>query len=137
MEQQSQNTEGIKVIGYAIIPIHLFFAYFLLFRHSTNIAFLDNIYLSLNPKIALIKNPFFAHFIALVLFSIHALTTPIGKDRELVEKTVIRNTIFGLITIFLASLLFFALPYSALGFLFYFLILAVGYYFLSTTLVLS
>jgi dolichol kinase len=116
MEQQSQNTEGIKVIGYAIIPIHLFFAYFLLFRHSTNIAFLDNIYLSLNPKIALIKNPFFAHFIALILFSIHALTTPIGKDRELVEKTVIRNTIFGLITIFLASLLFFALPYSALDF---------------------
>jgi hypothetical protein len=129
MEQQSQNTEGIKVIGYAIIPIHLFFAYFILFRHSTNIAFLDNIYLSLNPKIALIKNPFFAHFIALILFSIHALTTPIGKDRALMEKTVIRNTIFGLITIFLASLLFFVLPYSALGFLLYFLILAVGYYF--------
>lgn len=129
MEQQSQNTEGIKVIGYAIIPIHLFFAYFLLFRHSTNIAFLDNIYLSLNPKIALIKNPFFAHFIALILFSIHALTTPIGKDRELVEKTVIRNTIFGLITIFFASLLFFVLPYNALGFSLYFFVLAVGYYF--------
>ena len=128
MEQQSQNTEGIKFIGYALIPTHLFFIYYQLFRYSTSIAFLDNIYLSLISKIGLVTNPFFIQFICIVLFSIHALTTPIGKDRELEEKRIVRNTVLGLLTLFVASLLFYVLSYNRYGFLIYFSLLIIGYY---------
>lgn len=136
MEQQSQNTEGIKFTGYVLIPIHLFFVYYQLFRYSTQIAFLDNIYSSLIPKIGLVTNPFFTHFICTVLFSIHALTTTIGKDRELEEKDVIRNTVLGMLTLFVASLLFYLLPYNRYGFLIYFSLLATGYYFFINHIIL-
>jgi TraM recognition site of TraD and TraG/YWFCY protein len=131
MEQQSpsQNTEGINYIAYALIPTHLFFVYYDLFSRSTQIFFMDNIYQSLIHKISLVTNPFFIHFLCVVLFSIQALTTPIGKDRELNEQEVIKKTILGMIILLIGAGIFYILPYNQYGFFVYICLIFSGYYF--------
>ena len=128
MEQQSENSEGIKYLAFVLIPVHLFLVYYVILRNATQIAFLDNIYFALAKKIHLMENPFFVNFLCVIFLSIHAITTPIGKDRELDESKVIKLTVLGIIMILISALLHYALPINTICFFVYLASIIGAYY---------
>lgn len=128
MNEQTKNAEFIKVIGITLIPVHLFFFYYPLMRKSLHISWLDPIYLSLNGRLSMVNSSILMNTLAVFMLLVYAITTPIGKDKELNKSQVVRNTSFGCLLILMSAFLFYVLPYNQWGFYVYIIGLGIGYY---------
>ena len=128
MNEQSKNAEFIKIIGISLLPIHLFFYYYSLLRHSLHISFLDHIYRSLSTRLSMVSSSLLVNFLAMFILLLYAITTPLGKDKELNKSEIVKNTGLGVMLILASSFIFFILPYSLWGFCIYATGLSIGYY---------
>lgn len=128
MNEQTKNAEFIKLLGITLIPLHLFFYYYQLMRKNLNISFLDHIYLSLSSKLSMLNSSLLMNFLAMFILLIYAVTTPLGKDKELNKSEVVKKTGLGFFLILLSALIFMVLPYDQWGFYVYATGLIIGYY---------
>ncbi len=128
MNEQSKNADFIKMLGFSLIPVHLFFYYYQLMRKNLNISFLDHIYLSLSSKLSMVNSSLLMNFLAMFILLLYAITTPLGKDKTVDKSEIIKKTGIGFMLILLSALLFMVLPYNQWGFYVYATGLAGGYY---------
>jgi glycerol uptake facilitator-like aquaporin len=91
MNEQTKNAEFIKLLGITLIPLHLFFYYYQLMRKTLNISFLDLIYLSLSSKLSMVNSSFLMNFLAMFILLLYAITTPLGKDKELNKSEIVKK----------------------------------------------
>ncbi|MEA5461646.1 type IV secretory system conjugative DNA transfer family protein [Arcicella sp. LKC2W] len=136
MNEQSKNAELIKFLGISLVPIHLFFYYYPLSRANFKIQFLDHIYVSLIEKLPMLKSSLFVNVLAVIILLIYAITTPLGKNKELDRKVIVKNTLLGVCLVVLSILIFYLLPYTDWGFYIYVSLLCVAYYFYISHIVL-
>jgi Type IV secretion-system coupling protein DNA-binding domain/YWFCY protein len=128
MNEQTKNAEFIKLLGISLIPLHLFFYYYQLMRKTLNISFLDHIYLSLSSKLSMVNSSLLMNFLALFILLLYAITTPLGKDKELNKSEIIKRTVLGFLLILMSAMIFMVLPYNQWGFYVYATGLSIGYY---------
>lgn len=128
MNEQSKNAEFIKILGISLIPLHLFFFYYPLAKESLHISFLNHIYQSLSIRLFMANSSILMNALSMFILLIYAITTPLGKDKELNKVNVVSSTIGGFIIIVVSALVFFNLPYNQWGFYIYGIGLGIGYY---------
>jgi YWFCY protein len=128
MNDQSKNAEYIKLLGISLIPFHLFLYYYKLVHQHLNISFLNHVYLELSNKLSFANSSLMINFLVMFILLIYAITTPLGKDKEVKKSRVINKTALGFILIFTSAVVFYVLPYNQMGFYVYTSGLCIGYY---------
>jgi hypothetical protein len=128
MNEPSKNSDYIKLLGIALIPFHLFLYYYKLVHQHLRISYLDHVHLALSTKLRFVNSSLLINFLVMFILLIYAITTPLGKNKELRKSRVIHNTTLGFILILISALVFHVLPYNQWGFYVYTSGLLIGYY---------
>jgi hypothetical protein len=77
----------------------------------------------------MVNSSLLINFLAVFMLLIYAVTTPLGKDKELNKSKIVKKTGLGFVLIVMSALIFMVLPYNQWGFYVYAVGLGIGYYF--------